>query len=44
MNNFKANADTALRRRDVNEDSLTIFYKLYNKIGIQKLDTSMLHI
>ena len=30
INNFKAGADTSLRRRDINEDSLTIFYKYYN--------------
>lgn len=41
MSNFRNKADTTFKRRDVNEDSLTIFYTPYNGLGINKLDTTI---
>jgi archaellum component FlaG (FlaF/FlaG flagellin family) len=41
MSNFRNKADTTFKRRDVNEDSLTIFYTPFNGLGINKLDTTI---
>lgn len=41
MSNFRNKADTTFKRRDVNEDSLTIFYTPFIGLGINKLDSTI---